>query len=141
MKRFILLVIAGVALSACQRPANGSSATPQGTAPPQTATSAKPAAANASTAMRVEQIAHGLEHPWAIALLPDGSFLVTERAGRMRRVGADGALSTPLAGVPKVFAQGQGGLLDVVLAPDFATSRRIYFSYAEPGDDDTAGTA
>jgi aldose sugar dehydrogenase len=141
MKRFILLVIAGVALSACQRPANGSSATPRGTAPPQTATSAKPAAANASTAMRVEQIAHGLEHPWAVALLPDGSFLVTERAGRMRRVGADGALSTPLAGVPKVFAQGQGGLLDVVLAPDFATSRRIYFSYAEPGDDDTAGTA
>ncbi|HWI23718.1 MAG TPA: PQQ-dependent sugar dehydrogenase, partial [Lysobacter sp.] len=91
--------------------------------------------------MRVEQIAHGLEHPWAIALLPDGSFLVTERAGRMRRVGADGALSAPLAGVPKVFAQGQGGLLDVVLAPDFATSKRIYFSYAEPGPDDTAGTA
>jgi aldose sugar dehydrogenase len=142
MKRIILLVAAGVALSACQRPANGSSVTPQGTgSSPQAATPAKPDDANASTEMRVETIAHGLEHPWAVALLPDGSFLVTERPGRMRRVSADGTLSAPLAGVPKVFSQGQGGLLDVVLAPDFATSKRIYFSYAEPGDDDTAGTA
>ena len=140
MKRVFLLVAAGVALSACQRPANGSLGTPQ-TATPAQGTTSGPANAPAPTGMRVEQIAHGLEHPWAIALLPDGSFLVTERAGRMRRVGADGALSAPLAGVPKVFAQGQGGLLDVVLAPDFATSKRIYFSYAEPGPDDTAGTA
>ena len=141
MKRVVLLVAAGVALSACQRPANGSSATPQAAASAQGATSAEHANAPAPTTMRVEQIAHGLEHPWAVALLPDGSFLVTERAGRMRRIAADGTLSAPLAGVPKVFAQGQGGLLDVVLAPDFATSKRIYFSYAEPGDGDTAGTA
>ncbi|MBW8811269.1 MAG: PQQ-dependent sugar dehydrogenase [Lysobacter sp.] len=76
-----------------------------------------------------------------MALLPDGAFLVTERPGRLRRVGADGAISAPIAGVPAVWAKGQGGLLDVVLAPDFASSKRIYLSYAEPGPDDSAGTA
>lgn len=91
-------------------------------------------------APRIEQIARGLEHPWAVALLPDGSFLVTERAGRMRRVAADGKLSAPLQGVPAVFAEGQGGLLDIELAPDFARSHRIFFSYAEPGPAGTAGT-
>ena len=91
--------------------------------------------------VRVTTIASGLEHPWSVALLPDGDFLVTERPGRMRRVSAKGDVSAPLTGVPAVFAQGQGGLLDVVLAPDFATSKRIYFSYAEPGEGDTAGTA
>lgn len=91
--------------------------------------------------IRVRTIAEGLEHPWAVALLPDGSYLVTERPGRLRRIDAGGTVSAPLAGVPRVFAQGQGGLLDVVPAPDFAAHRRIYFSYAEPGEGDTAGTA
>lgn len=91
--------------------------------------------------LQVAEIAGGLEHPWAVALLPDGGFLVTERPGRLRRIGADGAVSAPLAGVPTVFAEGQGGLLDVVLAPDFAATRRIYLSYAEAGPDGTAGTA
>lgn len=88
----------------------------------------------------VTEIAAGLEHPWAVALLPDGDFLVTERPGRLRRIAADGAVSAPISGVPAVFAQGQGGLLDVVLAPDFTTSKRIYLSYSEPGDGGTAGT-
>ncbi|MFC7300953.1 PQQ-dependent sugar dehydrogenase [Cognatiluteimonas weifangensis] len=91
--------------------------------------------------IRVTTIAAGLEHPWAVALLPDGGFLVSERPGRLRRIAADGSVSAPLGGVPEVWAQGQGGLLDVVLAPDFADSRRIYFSYAEPGPDGSAGTA
>ncbi|MEG3788563.1 PQQ-dependent sugar dehydrogenase [Lysobacter sp. CCNWLW3] len=91
--------------------------------------------------MQVTEIAHGLEHPWSVALLPDGGFLVTERPGRLRRVGADGAMSAPLANVPQVWAEGQGGLLDVVLAPDFASSRRLYLSYAEPGPEGSAGTA
>jgi len=91
--------------------------------------------------MRIDTIARGLEHPWAVALMPDGSFLVTERPGRLRRVSTDGKVSPPLAGVPAVWAQGQGGLLDVELAPDFATSHRIFFSYAEAGPDGTAGTA
>ncbi|HEY4556056.1 MAG TPA: PQQ-dependent sugar dehydrogenase, partial [Lysobacter sp.] len=92
-------------------------------------------------ALQVATIANELEHPWAVAPLPDGGFLVTERPGRLRRIARDGTISDPLDGVPEVWAEGQGGLLDVVLAPDFARSRRIYLSYAEPGEDDTAGTA
>lgn len=89
---------------------------------------------------RVVTVASGLEHPWGLAFLPDGRMLVTERPGRLRIVEPDGRLSAPLAGVPAVFAQGQGGLLDVALAPDFARSRTIYLSYAEPGPGG-AGTA
>lgn len=91
--------------------------------------------------VEVTTIASGLEHPWSVALLPDGSFLVTERPGRLRRVSAAGAVSAPLRGVPAVYAQGQGGLLDVALAPDFARSKRVYLTFAEPGDNGTAGTA
>ncbi len=83
-------------------------------------------------AVTVTEVARGLEHPWALAFLPDGRMLVTERPGRMRLVSAKGVVSAPLANVPAVAARGQGGLLDVVLAPDFANSQRIYFSYAEP---------
>jgi glucose/arabinose dehydrogenase len=90
--------------------------------------------------VRIETVAGGLSHPWAIAFLPDGSMLVTEREGRLRRVGRDGQLSAPLAGVPAVFAQGQGGLLDVAIEPAFADSRMVYLSYAEPGEGG-AGTA
>jgi aldose sugar dehydrogenase len=80
----------------------------------------------------VETVAKGLDHPWAFAFLPDGRLLVTERPGRMRIVGKDGKLSAPLAGVPKVFASGQGGLHDVVLDRNFADNNTIYFCYAEP---------
>ena len=109
--------------------------------PPAPAATTGAAAKTASGGMRVETVASGLEHPWSVALMPDGTFLVTERPGRLRHVDANGKLSAPIAGVPTVFAQGQGGLLDVVLAPDFATSHRIYLSFAEPGDDGNAGTA
>jgi aldose sugar dehydrogenase len=119
-------------LLACALPACGAQ-------PAATETDA--AATSRGAGVRLTEIAHGLEHPWSVALLPDGGFLVTERPGRLRRISPAGALSPPLAGVPKVLAQGQGGLLDVVLAPDFATSRRIYLSYAEPGGNGTAGTA
>jgi glucose/arabinose dehydrogenase len=81
---------------------------------------------------RVETIASGLENPWALAFLPDGRMLVTERPGRLRIVGKDGQLSDPVANVPKVAAVGQGGLLDIVLAPDFSQSHRLYFTFAEP---------
>ena len=90
--------------------------------------------------VRAVTVASGLQHPWGLAFLPDGRLLVTERPGRLRFVSADGQLSEPLSGVPEVWARGQGGLLDVVLAPDFATSRLIYLSYAEPGGAG-AGTA
>ena len=90
---------------------------------------------------RVVTLTDALEFPWGLAFLPDGRMLVTERPGRLRIVAKDGTLSAPLAGVPAVAAQGQGGLLDVALAPDFARSRTIYLSYAEPGDGGTAGTS
>jgi glucose/arabinose dehydrogenase len=91
-------------------------------------------------AAKVTEVASGLEHPWGVELLPDGSFLVTERPGRLRRVGRDGRLSEPLAGVPEVYARGQGGLLDVALGPGFAQDRLVYLSFAERGPDG-AGTA
>ena len=84
--------------------------------------------------VRVETVARGLVHPWALAFLSDGRMLVTERPGRLRIVARDGALSKPLAGVPPVFASGQGGLLDVILDRNFAQNRVLYFSYAEPID-------
>jgi glucose/arabinose dehydrogenase len=91
-------------------------------------------------AAKVTEVATGLEHPWGVELLPDGAFLVTERPGRLRRVGRDGRLSPPLAGVPEVYARGQGGLLDVALGPGFAQDRLVYLSFAERGPDG-AGTA
>lgn len=84
--------------------------------------------------VRVETILTGLEHPWALAFLPDSAMLITERAGRLRAIRPDGSVSEPLAGVPEVLAEGQGGLLDLALAPDFASSRLVYLSYAEPGE-------
>lgn len=128
MNRSLTLLLLACTLPACNaQPAAESAAAPQAQVDAQ--------------GMRVTPIASGLEHPWAVALLPDGGFLVTERGGALRRVSAKGEVSSPLAGVPEVWAHGQGGLLDVVLAPDFARSHRIWFSYAEPGPDGTAGTA
>ncbi len=90
--------------------------------------------------LQVHTVADGLANPWAVAFLPDGQgFLVSERPGNLRRISPEGAISAPLVGVPKVYATGQGGLLDVVLSPDFATDRLVYLSYAEAGDG-AAGT-
>lgn len=94
-----------------------------------------------NVAFEVVTVAEGLEHPWAIAFLPSGKMLVTERPGRLRVVGADGALSAPVAGLPDVDARNQGGLLDVVLDPAFASNQLIYWSFAEPqagGENNTA---
>ena len=91
--------------------------------------------------VRVDTIAKGLSHPWGLEFLPDGRMIVTERDGRVRIVTLQGKVLPPLKNVPMVQAQGQGGLLDVALDPGFAQNRTIYLSYAEPGDDNTAGTA
>jgi glucose/arabinose dehydrogenase len=80
----------------------------------------------------VETIASGLGNPWALAFLPDGRMLVTERPGRLRIVSREGVLSPPVSGVPKVFASGQGGLHDAILDRDYAANRSIYFCFAEP---------
>jgi len=86
-------------------------------------------------------VAQGLVNPWGMAQLPDGRWLVTERPGRMRLIGTDGRLSPPIRGVPEVVAQGQGGLLDVTIRGDFAQTRRVWWSYAEPRDDGANATA
>lgn len=88
----------------------------------------------------VETAVRGLVHPWGFQFLPDGRMIITEVRGTMRLAGKDGALS-PVAGVPPVLAQGQGGLLDIALAPDFAQSRRLYFTFAEPRGSAGSGTA
>jgi glucose/arabinose dehydrogenase len=80
----------------------------------------------------VRELATGLVHPWGLAFLPDGGLLVTERPGRLRRIGADGVVSPPLAGVPDVFTPGQSGLLDVALSPGFAQDSLVYLAYGEP---------
>ena len=88
-----------------------------------------------------ETVAKGLEHPWAVAFLPAGRFLVTERPGRMRIVQANGSVNPPLQGVPEVAAGGQGGMLDVITDSDYARNRTLYFCYAEPGPGRTNSTA
>lgn len=77
----------------------------------------------------VDDWAKGLDHPWAIAWLPDGRALVSERPGRLRFVGRDGRIGPAIAGVPKVLALGQGGLLDLAPSPDFARNQLLYFTY------------
>ena len=89
----------------------------------------KAPAVKTKQAIRVETFAKGLVHPWGMAFLPDGRLLVTEGPGRLRIVGKDGTLSAPLQGTPKVYASGQGGLLDVQLGPDFESSGLIYLAY------------
>lgn len=92
-----------------------------------------PGQVNAQSASdyRISTVVSGLEHPWSMAFLPGGDILVTERAGRLRRISDDGQLlETPVSGVPAVFNQGQAGLFEVVLAPGFTENRMIFMSYA-----------
>jgi glucose/arabinose dehydrogenase len=89
--------------------------------------------------VRADIIADGLEHPWGLDFLPGGDVIVTERPGRIRIL-SDGELSDPVEGVPEVAARGQGGLLDIAVSPDFATSGLVFFSFSEPGRGG-AGTA
>ena len=90
---------------------------------------------------RVVTVVEGLEFPWSLAFLPGGDMLVTERPGRLRVV-RDGQLDpTPIAGVPEVWARGQGGLMDVVLHPDFDQNRWVYLTFSKPGPSGTATTA
>lgn len=92
--------------------------------------------------LTVTPVVEGLNHPWAVAFLPNNQgLLITERPGHLRVVSPEGKLSAPLSGVPQVWAKGQGGLLDVVLSPDFAKDRLVYVSYAEGGEGGKAGTA
>ncbi len=89
--------------------------------------------------VRAEVLYRGLEHPWGLDFLPGGEAIVTERGGRMQLLRSDGSM-VEIAGVPPVAAKGQGGLLDVVAAPDFGETGMIHFSFSEPGPGG-AGTA
>jgi len=83
----------------------------------------------------VTRVVSGLSHPWALAFLPDGRMLITEREGRLR-IAKDGRLDPqPLAGLPQVTPHGQGGLMDVVLHPNYAQNQLIYWSYSARGSD------
>lgn len=93
-----------------------------------------------SVKLDVTTVAKGLSNPWAFEFLPDGRVLLTERGGQLRIVDSSGKLSEPLRGLPPVLFEGQGGLLDVALDPQFATNRTIYWSYAQPRQDGN-GTA
>src|SRR5688572_3461077 len=92
-------------------------------------------------AFDVVTVAEGLEHPWAIAFLPSGKMLVTERPGRLRVVTMDGKISAPVTGLPAVDNRNQGGLLDVILDPDFRSNQVIYWSYAEGHENGETNTA
>ncbi|WP_159918171.1 PQQ-dependent sugar dehydrogenase [Pantoea sp. 18069] len=120
--KFTLLIAAFAAALAGAAPASAHplAATPAGADEPR---------------VEAKAVASGLEHPWALAFLPGGRYLVTERPGRMRIVEADGRLRAPLAGLPPIAAGGQGGLLDLVLDSDFARNRTLYFCFSEPGAD------
>ena len=87
--------------------------------------------ASSAGQLEVQTAASGLVHPWSLAFLPDGRMLVTERPGRMRIVTAEGQLSSPLKGVPEVWASGQGGLLDVIIDKSYAQNNTVYFCFAE----------
>ncbi|MEK8085319.1 PQQ-dependent sugar dehydrogenase [Aquabacterium sp. A3] len=127
------LIAATMLLSACEggqavNPADSASAAP--TPVPTVQTTARPSA---------ETLAQGLKHPWGLAILDNGEMLVTERGGQLWRLSADGQQRQPVRGVPPVWAQSQGGLLDVVA--DSGDQPWVYWSYAEPGTGREAGLA
>ncbi|MDB6182847.1 PQQ-dependent sugar dehydrogenase [Paracoccus fistulariae] len=93
------------------------------------------------TPLRQQVVVDGLENPWAMAELPDGGWLVTEKPGRLRHVGADGALSDPIGGLPELDTRRQGGLLDVAVADDFAQTRRVWISFAQPREGGKTSTS
>ncbi len=87
----------------------------------------------AATALTAVPVLRGLDNPWALAFLPDGRMLVTEKPGRLRIATPDGTVGPPLAGLPAVDASGQCGLLDVVVDPDFASNGFVFWTFAEAG--------
>ena len=126
-----MLAVAFAAQASCDKPLDTRKPNAEGQQPAfldQT----RACEAKSPVALEVTVLAKGLVNPWAVEPLPNGDLLVTEKAGRLRIVGARGQAGEPIEGVPAVDANGQGGLLDVALSPGFAKDRTIYFSFAEP---------
>lgn len=134
---------AGYAFQAAQAPAGGVDPNPPNGKDQKPAAAGQTRAPESKTAVAfdVVTVAEGLENPWGLAFLPGGKMLVTERAGRLRVVNADGVLSPAVAGLPPMDARGQGGLLDVLLDRQFAANQLIYWSYAEPAENGMNNTA
>lgn len=133
LNRLTLVVVSlliGTGCSSGQNDKSGNTRTGKRTSTPAT-----------TTEVEKQNLASGLDHPWGMAFLPDGRLLVTERVGRLRILDKNNNLSESIAGVPKVFNEGQGGLLDIALDPDFKNNSFVYLSYAEPGANNTASTA
>ncbi|MFJ7567800.1 PQQ-dependent sugar dehydrogenase [Herminiimonas sp. NPDC097707] len=97
------------------------------------------ASAQDATAVRTEIIAQGLDHPWALAFIDRKRMLVSERAGTLRVVQAGVPISAPVAGLPKIYVGGQGGLLDVITDRQFSSNRIIYFCYSKAANAKTGG--
>ena len=125
MKNGLNLLLIVIALTACTQ--EGADAPRSDTTPPN------------HFNINIETMATGLEYPWGIVFLPDGSALVTEKAGRLRLL-KDGKLSTPISGVPLVLYKGQAGLFDVAMHPDYATNQFVYLSFAKGTEKDNATT-
>jgi glucose/arabinose dehydrogenase len=125
MKNVLNLLLTVIALTACTQ--EGADAPRSDTTPPN------------HFNINIETMATGLEYPWGIVFLPDGSALVTEKAGRLRLL-KDGKLSTPISGVPLVLYKGQAGLFDVAMHPDYATNQFVYLSFAKGTEKDNATT-
>ncbi len=131
------VMVGGIAIASCSTAAslNTQASTPAST-PPDSALSTPIAQA---TTLQPQILAENLEHPWSMAWLPDGSMLITERPGRLRMMRNGKLDPNPIAGVPAVFASGQGGLLDIALHPRFQENQWVYFSYSA-GDRNTNQT-
>ncbi len=137
---FVVAALVAVACGGGNDAAPTPTPTPSGAAPTPAPPAPGPTPSPPANPPRVVTVASGLSNPWSLAFLPDGSMLVTERVGTLRRLAADGTLLGGVAGVPSVAFAGQGGLHDVALARDFATSRRIFLSFAEAGSGTASGT-
>jgi glucose/arabinose dehydrogenase len=98
-------------------------------------------AVDSEVALQVETLAAPLDRPWGIDALPDGGYLVTERPGNLRHIGADGQISEPIGGLPEIVSESQGGLLDVTVGPDFASDRTVFITYSKPMGDGLSVTA
>ena len=127
MRRHLLLAAAAVGLAGCDRE-------------PESAASEARSSLAPSHAYTIETVAEGLDHPWSLAFLPDGGMLVTERAGRLRLIRDGVLLPDPVSGVPTVYAESQGGLMEIALGADFAETGTVFLSYAsgEPAANATA---
>lgn len=131
------MLAASLGLAGCGGGGGSSPVTTPSTPSPAPAPAPAPSPAPAPAVARVQPVQ--LANPWGLTQLPDGAWLVTQRTGGLVRVSADLATSQPVTGAPAVDSAGQGGLLDVALDPDFATSPFVYLSYSEPGTGAQAG--